>query len=411
MNDMMCPKRGVVINLKIGRLMSFVSVFLVLMFLVSSFVLVADKKAFAATTPVTWNPNDKGSGVVLSNGNLTAVGGGNGAWQSLRATGGMISGKTYWEVTINSAYYSCDQASVGFGNDSATLNNYMGADGNACGYGSHTTLGASIACGGITLKSSLPMFSAGDTIGIALDVDNKTASFYRNNSLLASINYNISGAIYPMVSGVSDGSYTPTSYTANFGATAFAYPIPTGYSGFDGQSANSTNSPTNLLATAGSGQASLTWTTVTSASCYNVKRSTTLGGPYTTISTSLTSPNYTDTSVTNGTTYYYVVTAVSANGESGNSNEVTATPTGAVTPPVTTGNKAILEMITGTIKEFDLTATELQEFITWYDGRSNGAAKAYYIFTKKSNIKPFLDRKEYIAFDKISSFEVKAYSE
>jgi len=68
-------------------------------------------------------------------------------------------------------------------------------------------------------------------------------------------------------------------------------------------------------------------------------------------------------------------------------------------------------MTSGAIKEFDLTAAELQDFTTWYDGRSNGAAKAYYIFTKKSNIKPFLDRKEYIAFDKISSFEVKDYND
>jgi len=157
----------------------------------------------------------------------------------------------------------------------------------------------------------------------------------------------------------------------------------------------------------------LSWSTSSGATGYHVKRATATGGPYTTISASVTTPNYIDTTVTNGTTYYYVVTAVSTNGESGNSNEVNATPTEAVTPPVATGNKAILEitMTTGSIKEFDLTAEELQDFITWYDGRSNGAAKAYYIFTKKNNIKPFLDRKEYIAFDKISSFEVKDYNE
>jgi hypothetical protein len=42
---------------------------------------------------------------------------------------------------------------------------------------------------------------------------------------------------------------------------------------------------------------------------------------------------------------------------------------------------------------------------------SGGTGKAYYTFTKKNNIKPFLSRKEYIAFDKIQSFEVKDYND
>ncbi len=109
----------------------------------------------------------------------------------------------------------------------------------------------------------------------------------------------------------------------------------------------------------------------------------------------------------------YVVTAVNSDGESGYSNEASVILTAPQEPPVVTGNSAILEltMITGEIKEYDLTSVELQSFLTWYDGRSNGADKAYYIFTKKNDIKPFLSRKEYIAFDKISSFEVSEYAE
>ena len=91
--------------------------------------------------------------------------------------------------------------------------------------------------------------------------------------------------------------------------------------------------PTGLTATAGNAQVSLSWTASSGATSYKVKRSTTSGGPYTTIATGVTATSYTDTTVTNSTTYYYVVTALNANGESGNSNEASATPT-APTPPL-----------------------------------------------------------------------------
>jgi hypothetical protein len=65
------------------------------------------------------------------------------------------------------------------------------------------------------------------------------------------------------------------------------------------------------------------WSGVTDAPCYNIKRSTTSGGPYTTIASGLTSPTYTNTGLTANTTYYYVVSTgrISA-GESVNSAQV-----------------------------------------------------------------------------------------
>jgi xanthomonalisin len=84
--------------------------------------------------------------------------------------------------------------------------------------------------------------------------------------------------------------------------------------------------PTNLVATAGNAQVSLTWSASSGATSYNIKRATVNGGPYSTVGTSA-SAGFTNTGLTNGTTYYYVVTAVNTAGESGNSNQASATPT------------------------------------------------------------------------------------
>src|SRR4029077_6951296 len=88
--------------------------------------------------------------------------------------------------------------------------------------------------------------------------------------------------------------------------------------------------PTNLDATGGDAQVRCGWVASSGATSYNVKRSTTNGGPYTTIG-SPTTTSYTDTGVTNGTTYYYVVSAVNTAGQSANSSQVSATPATSTT--------------------------------------------------------------------------------
>jgi fibronectin type 3 domain-containing protein len=86
-------------------------------------------------------------------------------------------------------------------------------------------------------------------------------------------------------------------------------------------------SPTGLKATGGNAQVSLSWNAGAGAVSYDVKRSTTSGGPYGTAVASATATNYTDSSVTNGTTYFYVVSAVNTVGQSANSAQASATPT------------------------------------------------------------------------------------
>ncbi|WP_239613466.1 endo-1,4-beta-xylanase [Cohnella mopanensis] len=96
--------------------------------------------------------------------------------------------------------------------------------------------------------------------------------------------------------------------------------------------------PTGLTATAGNAQVALSWTASSGATSYTVKRATTSGGTYTDVATGLTSTSYTNTALTNGTTYYYVVSAANSAGSSGNSLQVSATPTaGTQAPAAPTG--------------------------------------------------------------------------
>ena len=97
---------------------------------------------------------------------------------------------------------------------------------------------------------------------------------------------------------------------------------------------SSVAAPADLTVTPGNAMVGLSWTASTGATGYNVKRATTSGGPYTQVGAP-TSTSYTDTSLTNGTTYYYVVSALDSAGESADSAQVSARPVAPVTIPAT----------------------------------------------------------------------------
>ncbi len=102
--------------------------------------------------------------------------------------------------------------------------------------------------------------------------------------------------------------------------------------------------PTGLQATAGNTQVSLVWSASGGATSYHVKRSTTSGGPYTQVAAPTTTSD-SDTGLTNGTTYFYVVSALNAAGESANSSQASATPVGATANVTITVNPAISKSI------------------------------------------------------------------
>jgi hypothetical protein len=84
--------------------------------------------------------------------------------------------------------------------------------------------------------------------------------------------------------------------------------------------------PTGLAATPGNNQVALSWSASTGATSYRIYRGTAKGGETLLASPTGTGTSFVDSAATNGTTYYYQVTAVNSAGESPRSAEVSATP-------------------------------------------------------------------------------------
>jgi hypothetical protein len=148
------------------------------------------------------------------------------------------------------------------------------------------------------------------TSGAEIQIAALSATTYADNAVTNGTKY------FYVVSAYN--SYGQSANSAEASATPVAPPPPT-----------IPAVPTGLQATGGNAQVSLTWTASTGATSYHVKRSTTSGSAYTQIAAPAAT-NYTDTGLTNSTAYYYVVSALNTAGESGNSNQATATPANAV---------------------------------------------------------------------------------
>jgi len=151
------------------------------------------------------------------------------------------------------------------------------------------------------------------------------------NSNITISGVNVSGTGFSASGLTANETLTPNqsvTVTAQFAPGAAG-----AVSGSVSITSNATNSPA-AIALSGTGVAvtprsvALSWAASSSpVSGYNVYRGTTSNGPYPTkLNSSLvTTVDFTDTTVTDGTTYYYVVTSVnSSNVESVDSNQATA---------------------------------------------------------------------------------------
>jgi hypothetical protein len=151
--------------------------------------------------------------------------------------------------------------------------------------------------------------------------------------------------------------------------------------------------PSGLTATGGSSKVTLSWTSTPGANVYNVYRGTSPGGESTTpIASALSSPSYTDTAVTNGTTYYYTIGAFNDIGASPMSAEVHATPSAGST--VTTDLLSNWNIISSKSANWELDTTTPTDF----NGDTSRAART-------------VDDTEYLiySFKNISTFSAKVY--
>jgi endoglucanase len=146
-------------------------------------------------------------------------------------------------------------------------------------------------------------------------------------------NFSDAIALFTLATQPSSGAFTTVNVT---NATAFRYVryfAPDGGYGnvaeleFYGYPfSNPVSAPAGLSALAVStSQINLTWNALTNATSYNLKRSTTNGGPYTSIASGVTATNYSDSGLAGGTTYYYVVSAMVSTNETPNSAQAAAT--------------------------------------------------------------------------------------
>lgn len=197
--------------------------------------------------PTTWDPAAKNANVVLSGGDLVAsYSVADSTHYAGRATDSIAAGnKRYWEITITNA--AVGSPGVGIVNATPTFGNgeFLGGDGgsgnNSIGY--YNTGDIFYA---FTNPAVYATWTTGDVICVALDAGNKI--WWRvnggnwNNSFASNPATNnggmdlaskpINGTVYPAYS-VRVNSAGTTSITANFGASAFAFTPPSGFTALD----------------------------------------------------------------------------------------------------------------------------------------------------------------------------------
>lgn len=261
--------------------------------------------------------------------------GGNGYSMALGPLTGVYAGP----LTLNPTTANVSLAAI-LGGGNITQLNKLGA-------GTVTLLGPSTYTGATVVKAGSLVFSAG-AAGVSGSLQVSNGAICRVQTSLpvlsgtASISISSGGQLY-LTSGqnLAVGSLTLNGVlqaAGTWGSTSSSATNQNNnyFSGagqlWVGIPPPNPASPTGLNAMSSNARVTLNWMVSSGANSFNVKRSLTNGGPYTVVANvSSAVNNYTDTGLTNGTNYFYVVSAVNAGGESPNSAQVNVTPRPVVT--------------------------------------------------------------------------------
>lgn len=188
-------------------------------------------------------------------------------------------------------------------------------------------LALSFKCNGAEMGSKV----AGGTLNFQIEATDGDGETFTRVELVKNgtiVNTWTNSTTHPLVTNSTTGAQGDYFYAKVFqGAswTAISSPI------FIVAAQSPPSAPTGLTAVGSNALVKLAWNASTNATGYNVKRALVTGDPYTTIQ-SASGTNHNDAAVTNSVTYFYVVTATNASGESANSVEASARP---VAPPAT----------------------------------------------------------------------------
>ena len=186
----------------------------------------------ASTDQTTDSPTQnhatlQGTGGTLSEGNLTLVTG-NSEFAHHNATLKPKSGKYYAEFTCN----AMGRSEVGVASTTKlpySANNVRlpaTDDGSLAGYMWYGYNGQIYTDSGSSNAGTYATYTTNDIISIALDLDNHTVQFFKNNSSVGT--FGLPNSNYTFVMGDGATGYSG-GWTANFGQKSFTYTPPTGF--------------------------------------------------------------------------------------------------------------------------------------------------------------------------------------
>ena len=193
----------------------------------------------------TWNPLT--GNLPLRNGNLDAIHDA-GDWKAVLGTIAVSSGKWYWEITSNTDVSGTGNSHFGIallGYNALASNTYIGNTSTSYAYRGDGTKYTNN-----TATSYGSGIGNGTVVGVALDLDAGTLTFYNNGVSQGTAFSSLSGTFFPAVSHV-----TTSSSSANFGQRAFAYTPPANH-----KALVDTNLPSPVVAKPSTVMDVLTWT-------------------------------------------------------------------------------------------------------------------------------------------------------